>query len=197
MSELRIARDLTQEEVAGLLGMELDAYGSVERGRTRLKADQAGKLADLYGVEIALLIGNQSRKIPVRGYVGAGAQVFPIDEGGASKEVDCPIGLNPNTTVALEVQGTSMYPFIGDGWIVFYTSEPHGPAEIIGQTCVVKVAQDGPTLLKYVSRSHLPGHYQLLSVNTAVPPIDALLEWASPIRDYQSPGVAKARPITD
>lgn len=193
LSELRIARGLNQEDLGEVLGIQGDAYGKIERGKTRLKADQAAKLADFYGVDASILVGNRSRKIPIRGYVGAGAEVYPIDDGETFREVDCPTGLDPSHTVALEVHGDSMFPLIGEGWIIFYSSDVRGvPSEAIGQTCVVKLAHDGPTLLKHVRRGYRPNRFNLISANRE-PIEDAELEWAAPIRGYQAPDVARVR----
>jgi phage repressor protein C with HTH and peptisase S24 domain len=108
----------------------------------------------------------------------------------------CPIGLDPDQTVALEVRGNSMYPVINDGWIVFYTRDHPGvPTESLNQTCVVKVANDGPTLLKHLHLDRgAENRFTLVSFNA--PQMDNIeVEWAAPILDWQSAKVARAQPI--
>lgn len=196
LSELRIARSFSQEQIGWYLGMEGDAYGKIERGSTRLKADQAASLAGLYGVDVSMLVGKlNTRRIPIRGYIGAGAEVYPADDGSPTYSVECPTGLDPLSTIAVQVRGTSMVPSIPEGWIVFYANEAHGvPTEAVNQICVVKLAGDGPTLLKFVKLGRSPARFDLWSANA--PPIDdAQLEWAAPARAYLPADIAKLRMI--
>lgn len=193
MSELREARGLTQDDIGRLLGMQGDAYGKIERDVTRLKAADATKLADFYGITVAILVGNQSRAIPIVGYVDTVGEVYPLDDQEPKYQVFCPFGLDPRQTDAAEVRGNSMYPVIGEGWIVFYSRYSRVPTEAHNQTCIVKVA-NGATLLRHVRRGHGWNRFDLISLHA--PQMDDVdLEWAAPIREWQSPRVADPQPI--
>ena len=61
--------------------------------------------------------------VPVVGYVGAGSEVFPIDDhaqGDGLELVPHPAGMTNQDMVAARIRGDSMYPMMRDGWLVFY-----------------------------------------------------------------------------
>lgn len=125
--------------------------------------------------------------VPVMGYVGAGAEVFTLDDEDTTlEEVACPTGYAPDNIVALRVRGDSMEPAIDDGDLVFYDSDSVGvPDECIGKKCVVKLVNNG-VLVKRVMRGSNPGHYHLLSINQKSNPIiDAEVLWACKVIDIR------------
>ncbi len=127
--------------------------------------------------------------IPVVGYVGAGDEVFPADQavgGSGIDEIECPRGLDPSTTVAVIVRGDSMLP-IADGWLLFYSGRDEPGSALIGELCVVQVADDGPTLVKQLRRGYSEGRFNLISTNAA-PLEDIALEWAARVREIKPPG---------
>jgi hypothetical protein len=127
--------------------------------------------------------------VPIVGYIGAGATILPIDDfpkGQGLDDIPCPVGMNPDRTVAAIVRGSSMEPLIPDGWRVFYSRDPEQDAAgVVGKLCVVKLS-DGPTMLKQVRRGHSPGRFNLISTNAALLE-DQALDWASPVRAMQAP----------
>jgi hypothetical protein len=73
----------------------------------------------------------------------------------------------------------SMMPMMKDGWLLFYHRDQDGvPDDCIGKLCVVKVADDGPALVKEVRRGSRANSFNLLSVN-ADPIEDVILDWAA------------------
>lgn len=119
---------------------------------------------------------------PVLGYVGAGAQVFPVDDfpqGGGLDEVDLPPGA-PVGAVAVIARGDSMYPRYFDGERLFYITRDLPPSELIGQECVVKL-KDGPTMVKIIRKGARPRRFNLESWNAA-PLEDQDIEWAAPVK---------------
>lgn len=127
-----------------------------------------------------------TKTVPVVGYVGAGAEVFPIDDhakGNGMAEVECPSMLNAAKAIALEVRGDSMEPLISDGFLLFYEERAYGvPAEFIGSICVVKIA-DGATLVKKVRNGTKVGHYHLMSLNPHTATIEnAQVEWSAKVK---------------
>ena len=185
LRDLRKRAGKSQEEVGALAHLSQQTIGKLERGQLRLKADQMDALAQALDVAPEDLVANSpTRSIQVIGRVGAGAEVLPFDDhakGDGFYEIDCPRGLDPKNTVAVEVVGASMEPLVQEGWVLFYDRSPEpSPSTVVGKLCVVKL-DDGRTMVKQVKRSPEPGLYNLFSLNA--PPIeDAALEWAAPVK---------------
>jgi len=186
LREIRKARGLSLEQLAELTGKSISSLQRWETGVYRLRVDDTRVLAralDCEPEEISALVAPVT--VAVVGRVGAGARVFPIDDfapGQGLYRVRCPSGMDPASTVAVEVVGSSMYPEIDEGWLLFYTRDhEHAVDEILGRRCVVKVAEDGPTLVKRVVRGPTAGRFNLLSAN-APPMEDVALDWAAPVR---------------
>ncbi len=115
------------------------------------------------------------------GYVGAAAEIRPLDgHGNGHDSVEAPPGEKLNT-VAIKVQGDSLYQVYQDGDVIFYSRDGGlDEADFIGRECVVKLAS-GAIMLKRVMRGGQRGRYTLISYNA--PPIsDIKLEWAGPVR---------------
>jgi phage repressor protein C with HTH and peptisase S24 domain len=93
--------------------------------------------------------------------------------------VPAPEGVGAKSVVAVRVRGDSMMPMMKDGWLAFYHRDQSGvPEDCLGKLCVVKVADDGPTLVKELRRGSRADTFTLLSVN-ADPIEDVRLEWAA------------------
>lgn len=190
LRKLRKRRNLTLKEVAARVHSVPSAIQKVETKPDRMTWGWAQRLAAVYDVDpVELMHGGEPPLVPVVGYVGAGAQVFPIDDcpkGVGIAEAICPRRLNPETTVAVQVRGDSMLP-LEDGWLLFYSRREEATAEeIVGHLCVVKVAGEGPTLVKKVRPGYRRGRFNLLSTN-ADPIEDVELEWAARVRAVVAP----------
>lgn len=179
----------TGTAAARAMGVKPPTYLGHENGTTGLRRGAAIRYAKFFGVSIDWLltgagISRRKNQVPVVGYVGAGAEVYPVDDhpkGQGLELVDAPYGL-PNC-VAARVRGDSMHP-IRDGWLVFWEKTEEGvPLECLGQLCIVHI-KDGPTLCKEVRKGALPSTYRLESWN-APPREDVELEWASRIIDIR------------
>lgn len=175
--------NLTQAELARLANTTQQHIQRMEQRRDLLTPVWAQRLAPLVGAtEEDLLV--DPRTVPVVGRVGAGAEIVPIDDhakGEGLFEVECPRGLSPKETVAVEVVGASMEPLIAEGWILFYDRSPEPtPAAVVGKLCVVKL-EDGRTLVKQVKRGPEKGRFNLLSLNGPMIE-DVVLEWAALVK---------------
>ena len=110
------------------------------------------------------------------GYVGAGAEVIPVDDhaiGGGLEEVDI-----PEDAVWVIVRGDSMYPRYFDNEFLFYVRDQRSPAELVGRECVVRL-EDGRMYVK-VLRKGVDGLFNLESWNG--PTIEnKAVEWAAPV----------------
>ncbi|QQS11049.1 MAG: helix-turn-helix transcriptional regulator [Rhodospirillales bacterium] len=187
---LRKQHGLTQQEFATRLGVTQPTVHRWEKGAFEPDPQTLEALSELAGMSVAEFRyspGSASRSlVPVVGYVGAGAEIFPIDDhpvGSGLDMVDAPPG-DSLGTVAVYVRGESMLPVYGDGDTLFYGRDPqaHGVelGTCLGRDCVVKVA-NGPTLVKRVEMGGGRGQYTLVSYNAA-PLVNVRLDWASPVR---------------
>ena len=183
---LRRELELTQAQFSALLGT---SQPTVSRWETGLfKPQDTGflqRMANMAGVSLSeFRYGHAAslREVAVAGYVGAGARIYPVDDfprGSGLEMVTAPEGVGSKPVVAVRVRGDSMMPMMKDGWLLFYHRDGDGvPDECLGKLCVVKVAEDGPSLVKEVRRGASPNTFTLLSVN-ADPIEDIRLDWAA------------------
>lgn len=186
---LRESLERTQTDFAGMLGVDQSTVARWESGRTP-KARHVALLASLAGLHpMEFIYGRPSgpgrATAPVVGYVGAGQQVFTIDDhalGAGLDEVESLVSHASGgpAVVAVRIRGDSMHP-MKDGWLLFYTRDQDGvPAECVGRLCVLQVADDGPALVKEIRRGYRPGTFTLASWN-APPMEDVTLAWAAPV----------------
>lgn len=176
-------------EAAAALGVSRFTYTQHENGIRGFKRESAVKYANKFKVSLEWLLtgkGGAQRKpkVPVICYIGAGAEMHPIDDhpqGQGIEEVEPPQGIID--CVAGVIRGDSMYP-LRDGWLIFWARDQAGvPEECLGQLCVVEI-QDGPTLVKEVHAGSKRGLYTLQSWN-APPRKDVKLAWAALVIDIR------------
>jgi phage repressor protein C with HTH and peptisase S24 domain len=202
---LRIAREKffkSARVAAKALGMPVSTYGAHERAEDPGGRDYGPDEAKRYGRrfrvtpewlltgrkvgptdgpgEIDTPEGPTAPKVPVAGYVGAGAEAhFYAVAQGDLDEVDAPEG-STQQTVAVEIRGDSLGTFF-DRWLVFYDDvrRPVTP-DFVGKLCVVGL-DDGRVLIKKLQRSRVHGLFNLVSQNDP-PIIDATIEWAARVK---------------
>lgn len=189
LRELRRAAGMTIAQLAGEVGKSVPSVHRRELGDVRLKVDELERYASALGLDEPDEILNVKRQLPILARVGAGAEIFPIAEfapGEGLGEVACPSNLEPDRTAAVIVEGDSMFP-LESGWVLFYSRYPDPAADdVVGHLCIVKLADDGPTLVKQVRRGPERGRFNLLSSNA--PLIENVkLEWAARVTGMQPP----------
>ena len=171
----RKARDLTQKELAELVGCaQTDIYriekGEIQNSKYLASILRALNLSDL----------PQKVMIPVVGYIGAGAEVLAIDDhmkGDGLEFVEAPPGMLNG--IALIVRGNSMSPVYKDGYTIFIEKTLFSIESLVGDDCYVQLA-DGRCFLKTLHYGSKPGTFTLLSYNA--PPIEnTVVERAYPI----------------
>lgn len=189
IKEARLTRGKTQLDVAKACGVSKAAVGQWEAGLTVPTGPNLVSAANFLKVRPEWLATGAPprnaagpRLTPLVGYVGAGGEVYPVDDhaqGSGLEEVPGPIG-HDGECVALRVRGNSMYPVLEDGWIIYYARDGQGvPDNALGKLCVVKLAGDGPMMVKKLRKGG-NGGFRLDSANA--PPLDdVLLEWAAPV----------------
>lgn len=79
-----------------------------------------------------------------------------------------------------------MFP-LASGWRLFYRREHMGVTpEMLGQLCIVKIANDGPLLVKQLRRGFKSGRFNLVSSNAA-PLEDVELDWGTKVLAMEPP----------
>lgn len=126
-------------------------------------------------VEPSSLAPYVPRTVPVVGFVGAGAEVTPIDDhaqGAGLYEVEVPFAVRSQHIVGVEVKGDSMYPLIREGDVLLYSREYYGMnAGCLNRLCVVGLT-DGRVFVKFLHKGSKQGHYTLASINNSTPPME-------------------------
>lgn len=118
------------------------------------------------------------QSVRLMGKVGAGQEVYAIDDGG-QEVVDAPSDARPNT-IAVEVSGQSMYPAYEEGTVLYY-SRTLPPAEMVNRRAVVQLG-DGRIFVKTIRPGSKPNTWTLSSINALYPDmIDEIVDWAAPI----------------
>lgn len=179
-----IAGHKSAAAAAKALGVRYPTYAGHENGaKGAFRREDAVRYAKAFRVSLEWLLtgaGEPRRgKVPVVGYVGAGAEVFPEDahpKGQGFELVEAPPGA-PKDVVAVSIRGESMHP-LESGWLLFYRRDQDGvPDDCVNRLCVVKVT-DGPTLVKTLKRGQKARLWTLESWNA--PTRDNVrLDWAA------------------
>ncbi|WP_229447213.1 LexA family transcriptional regulator [Nitratireductor sp. B36] len=170
VSQSELSRRLTE-----MLGRSIDraAVNKMVKGARAIAGDELIAIQTITGMEAPSEI-----LVPLKGRVGAGQQVEAIDNGDVDS-VPAPRDSRPGT-VAVEVSGTSMFPALEDGYLLYY-SKHLPPAEMVNRRAVVQLA-DGRIFVKIIRPGSAPDLWTLQSVNAMFEDmIDQVVEWAAPI----------------
>lgn len=182
---LKIARERANfksaAEAARRFGWPESTYRASENGQRPITRDKAIEYSRAFRVPPEWLLygrGDPEKKsVPLVGHVGAGAEIFPIDDGGSLDDVDPPPGAGPDA-VAVEVRGNSMYPRYMEGDVLIY--DQHLPLDAVsGRECVVALP-DGRRYVKIVRRQ--PDGLATLESWNAPPMHDLVVDWFAPIQ---------------
>lgn len=178
----RDRRYKTATEAARAFGWPVSTYLGHENEDRSPSRTTAKKYAKAYKVRWEWLLegdGGPTLKgatIPIEGYVGAGAEFYPTDDGGDMGTAPAQIEEN---TAAVIVRGLSMYPRYLEGEVIYYSKETRSPAELVGRECIVKLT-DGRIYIKMLRKGSARHLFDLESWNA--PTIeDQEVEWAAPV----------------
>lgn len=117
--------------------------------------------------------------VAVRSYVGAGDEVFPIEEDGPIDYTPAPPGMED--AEATLVRGASMRPLYSDGDLLFHRRLETDPGLFKDEVVVAQV-KGGKRYVKLILPGTQRGRFHLVSFNQANPPIeDQTLLWVAPI----------------
>ena len=169
----------TAADAARKFGWTETTYRAHENGQRNIPRERAPVYARAFRVSPEWLLygrGSAGKKpVPLVGFVGAGAEVFAIDDGGSLEEIDAPPGIGPNA-VAVQVRGDSMYPRYMDGDTLIYDGHVT-LQQADGQECVVGL-RDGRRFIKIV---RITGSSVMLESFNAPPIRDPLVEFVGPV----------------
>lgn len=172
--EAREALDMTQKDLAEMAGCKQTDVYRIETGQV----SHSKYLAPI--LKILQLTEDTHAVVPLVGYVGAGSEVFAIDDhekGDGLEMIPAPPGMLNG--IALIVRGTSMTPKYDDGEVIFIEKTIYSVESMIGENCYIQLP-DGRAYLKKLQYGSRPGLYTLISYN-APPIIDVPIERAYPI----------------
>jgi len=183
----REAAGLSQSELARRVGIRQQTIAEIEKGN--IKSTKAiYRLAAAMSVSASLLdpaipvSADGQRLVPLLGYVGAGAEIFSIDDhekGASIDEIPAPPGVSNDSVVALRVRGDSMLPVYKPGDLIFYDKAENGDLlHLVGKDVIVHL-DDGRTFLKELRRSN--GDLYLHSHN-AEPMFRPKIAWVARVR---------------
>lgn len=183
LREARTERRVTQQQLAEAIDVPYQTIQKIEAGKVNLSWDRAKKIAKYLNCRIGDLdseLFKEPNQVPILGYVGAGAEVFPF-EGDAPIDYMTPVRDVPEGTAGAIVRGTSMLPALRDGDTLFYLpQETISPDLLVGKECVVRTT-DGRVFVKQLERGSIPGKWKLVSYNA--PEMDNIsIDWAARVR---------------
>ena len=183
LKEARSRRFENAKDAAEALKVSMSTYAAHESGARNFKEDSARFYARRFGVSYEWLwLGKDvvRQPIPVVGYVGAGAQVFPIDDHAPGAGLEYLEPEDDSGSVAVRVRGDSMWPAMQDGDAIVYRDRQDDPQHLIGRECIAW-CKDGSVYVKVLQAGSKPNLYTLISYNAA-PLIDKAVIGAARVR---------------
>jgi phage repressor protein C with HTH and peptisase S24 domain len=147
----------TAKDAATFFGWSIHTYIQHENG-TRGIGRAADRYAEAFHVSEAWLLTGEGRgpegRVPVMGYVGAGAEVEPDFEQVPLEgldQINVPFAL-PGDMVAFQVKGDSMLPQFSDGMVIIVFREQRRAIETFyGEQAIVRT-DDGRRYVKTIER---------------------------------------------
>lgn len=157
-------RQMSQRTLARIVGIDSSAMSLMLRGRRRMTVEEAGKIAQVLGVAAEEVLRNAGAELSATRGAGTVKVAGWIDENGQVNDgrplgpvvVESPPGLMASDCVALRIQSGDQL----DGWLLYYRPGNVVSLEVLGQMCIVELA-DGRRLLRSVQRGYEPGFYTL------------------------------------
>lgn len=195
MKELRERQEMTQDELAKLVGTSQPQIRRLETGEREMTPIWAKRLAPHLNVSpVKLAFPDEDTKITtlkIVGRVGASidGKVLQDTDQGPFGEVIAPLGASGNE-VAVEVSGPSMGTYAPDGSLILYNNRRDPPRDdMIGEVCVVGLP-DGQVLVKKLLHGSKRGLFNLDSlVGDTIK--DQRVDWAAVVLVVVHPRQAK------
>lgn len=181
-------RELGKKQIglANALGVEHPRISEMVKGKRGLKSDEVQIFADFLEMPVSEVLvafssdtaPPENSGVPLVGKVGAGAEINFINSDTLGM-AEAPKDAKPNT-VAVEVDGDSMFPAYEHGELLYYSSNLP-PQELVNRKCVVQLT-NGKIFVKILRPSSETNLWNLESVNPMFPVMtDQAVEWAAKI----------------
>lgn len=184
VKELRLAKSLSQEQLAEKIGLTKQAISQYERGERSPSMDVLEALCDFFNVSSDYLLGfdtvtlrfvgkneidklesKSSVRIPVLGRVAAGVPIDAIEDILDWEEIPEAMAAT-GEFFGLRIKGDSMQPRIAEGDVVIVRSQPDAES---GDVVIVQVNGDTATCKRLMK--HETG-ISLISFNPLYAPIN-------------------------
>lgn len=157
-------------KAARALKLHPQNWADHEARRRRIQEKHARVYAKKLNVDWVWLLTGQEltdrRKVPLTGYVGAGAQVHAIGAQDLDY-IDAPPGADDGD-IAFELRGVSMPPFREGGYVL--ARPVPDVSGVLGRLAVVDL-EDGTRWFKQVMPSAVPGRHTLVSLQPGAEPM--------------------------
>lgn len=170
LKDARLAKQMTQTEVANFIGLSQGAYSNWERGETKIDSLSLTRLAELFEVSVDYLIGktdtpgNKYIRIPVLGRVAAGIPIDAIEEVIDWEDISAEAA-GDGEYFGLQIKGQSMEPKISDGDVVIVRRQP----DVDSGDIAVALVNGNDATVKRIKKS--PQGVTLIPSNPAYEPI--------------------------
>ena len=174
IKELREGRELTQEQLGKIVGVEKAAVQKWESGTTQnLKRTTINKLAEIFGVPASYVLAMEDnsytnndnyscKKLPMLGHIAAGEPIFTEE----NCEYYITVKEDMDADFCVQAHGDSMINArILDGDIVFIRKQ----SDVEDGEIAAVLIEDDATLKRVYK---MPGRIQLRAENPAYKPID-------------------------
>lgn len=140
LRELRKAHNLTQTEVAKIVGIGQSGYSFWESGRSKIDDASLRKLAAMYDVTVDYLLGSDAPprkgvRVPVYRAVAAGIPIEAIEDIVDYEEIEPELAAT-GEFFGLRIKGQSMEPRICEGDVVIVRKQDDADT---GDTAIVLV----------------------------------------------------------
>jgi phage repressor protein C with HTH and peptisase S24 domain len=144
---------------------------------------QTGKGDKRAGAPFITLDEADSILVPVRSFVGAGDEIFPIDEDSPIDRVAAPPGMID--AEATEVRGRSMLPLYHHGDLLFHHRIESDPTRFRDEVVIAQV-KNGKRYVKLLATGTRRGRFNLVSINPTFAPLEnQILDWVGAIEWVQ------------
>lgn len=208
LKELRSDNDLTQKDIAGIVGVKQQTWGGYERGKSNPSVEVLKQLAQEYHVSLDwLLLGRGSKRgamvevekrpLPEEQRVTVPIYAMPLGagDGGVPEDEIVAYGtfmdawlrsearINPERAFIAPVRGRSMLDLLQDGDLVLGER-----VEEVAHDDVYALELNGELLVKHVQKRR--GSLILRSENPAYEPIEVTAS-----DDFRVIGVVKRRVV--
>ncbi|MEZ5826748.1 MAG: helix-turn-helix transcriptional regulator [Geminicoccaceae bacterium] len=167
LRSLRLAKDMSQAELARLIGRHQTAIGPYERDEYMPARDIVAKLADILETSPEYLTFGRSphrMELQVAGTIEPGAMV---NEGIGGRKASL-LNLREGQMVLFEVLDNSMAPMFPQGHMIVASIVPdERPEDHLGRYALLSL-QDGRTLLRRLLPSRDRDHFDLAALDGTI-----------------------------